>query len=170
MRRTAAWTVVAEADGKVVGFSDLTSDGVLDMLFVHPDFGNHGVGRQLVESVLTGARQRGLSAVATPPVGLPDRCSNGWVLWWMRKTMRTGSGVCGSRTTTCTLISEGAGLFTILGSRSGPYFVRSGCFAPIGVGRFRQRSSAVLSVQRAVFVQWGQVVVRGKPYNQCQTN
>lgn len=64
-RRAAAWTVVAEADGDVVGFSDLTSDGELDMLFVHPVAAGRGFARLLVEAVLGEARQRGLRTVGT---------------------------------------------------------------------------------------------------------
>ncbi len=47
--RLTAHTVVAEAQGEVVGFSDLTDDGELDMLYVHPDHGRHGIARALVE-------------------------------------------------------------------------------------------------------------------------
>ena len=49
----------------MVGFSDLTDDGVLDMLFVHPDAGGQGVARMLVEAVLGEARRRGLARVST---------------------------------------------------------------------------------------------------------
>ena len=64
-RRAAAWTLVAVDGDRVVGFSDLTDDGVLDMLFVHPDAGGRGVARHLVEAVLGEARRRGLTRVVT---------------------------------------------------------------------------------------------------------
>ncbi|GAA3882774.1 GNAT family N-acetyltransferase [Tessaracoccus defluvii] len=64
-RRAAAWTLVAVDGDRVVGFSDLTDDGVLDMLFVHPDVGGQGVARLLVEAVLGEARRRGLTRVVT---------------------------------------------------------------------------------------------------------
>ncbi|MHA6523314.1 GNAT family N-acetyltransferase [Tessaracoccus sp. G1721] len=64
-RRADAWTMVAVAGERVVGFSDLTDDGVLDMLFVHPDAGGQGVARMLVEAVLDEARRRGLTRVVT---------------------------------------------------------------------------------------------------------
>ena len=64
-RRAAAWTMVAVAGERVVGFSDLTDDGVLDMLFVHPDAGGRGVARMLVEAVLNEARRRGHTRVVT---------------------------------------------------------------------------------------------------------
>lgn len=62
-RRAAAWTLVAVDGDRVVGFSDLTDDGVLDMLFVHPDLGGQGVARLLVTAVLAEARRRGLARV-----------------------------------------------------------------------------------------------------------
>ncbi|PIE26170.1 MAG: GNAT family N-acetyltransferase [Micrococcales bacterium] len=62
-RRLAAHTVVAETQGEVAGFSDLTRAGVLDMLYVHPDHAGQGVARALVEEVLGEARSRGLATV-----------------------------------------------------------------------------------------------------------
>jgi putative acetyltransferase len=64
-RRTAARTWVATADGRVVGFSDLVDDGLLDMLFVHPDFGGRGVARLLVGTVKREAARAGLPALRT---------------------------------------------------------------------------------------------------------
>lgn len=64
-RRRSAWTLVGVEGSRVVGFSDLTCDGVLDMLFVHPDVGGRGVARLLVGAVLDEASRRGLSSVVT---------------------------------------------------------------------------------------------------------
>lgn len=64
-RREASWTIVAELDGVVMGFSDLTPDGELDMLFVHPDAGGRGIAHQLVSAVLDEGRQRGLRSIST---------------------------------------------------------------------------------------------------------
>ncbi|MEU4556969.1 GNAT family N-acetyltransferase [Actinoplanes sp. NPDC023936] len=58
-RRSAATTYVACLDGRVVGFSDLTGDGLLDMLFVHPDAGGRGVARALVNHILRAAAAAG---------------------------------------------------------------------------------------------------------------
>ena len=58
-RRSAAHTYVACLDGAVVGFGDLTDDGLLDMLFVHPDAGGRGVARALVTRVLHEAAAAG---------------------------------------------------------------------------------------------------------------
>lgn len=44
-----AW--IAEIDGEPVGFSDLTGDGCLDMMFVHPEFQGLGVASSLLSRV-----------------------------------------------------------------------------------------------------------------------
>jgi len=66
-RRSDATTVVAclgDVAGELVGFAGLVDDGggtgVLDMLYVHPDAGRHGVGRVLVEHVVGTCRDRRL--------------------------------------------------------------------------------------------------------------
>lgn len=64
-RRGAAWTVVAEVDGRVVGFSDLLPDGLVDMLFVHPHAGRRGVARALLDAVEREARARGVTELRT---------------------------------------------------------------------------------------------------------
>lgn len=64
-RRAAATTFVACVDGAVVGFSDVTDAGVLDMLFVHPGAGGRGVARALVERVLREAAAAGHERVVT---------------------------------------------------------------------------------------------------------
>ena len=58
-RRAKAYTYVACTPTGVVGFSDYTEDGVLDMLFVHPRVGGQGVARLLVEKVLSEAAAAG---------------------------------------------------------------------------------------------------------------
>lgn len=63
--RSAAWTLVAECEGSVVGFADLTEAAELDMLFVAASAGGQGVGRRLVAAVLDEARRRGYPAVTT---------------------------------------------------------------------------------------------------------
>jgi len=64
-RRLAAHTFVAEAAGRVAGFADFLDDGLVDMLFVHPDFGRRGIARQLVDTVKREAARAGLSALRT---------------------------------------------------------------------------------------------------------
>lgn len=58
-RRAEATTYVACNEQRIVGFADFTDDGVLDMLFVHPDAGDRGIARALVDRVLREARTAG---------------------------------------------------------------------------------------------------------------
>lgn len=63
-RRAAVTTWVAELDDAVVGFTDLDVEiGYLDMLFVDPGAGRHGVGSALIRQVLDEARAVGLHEV-----------------------------------------------------------------------------------------------------------
>ncbi|GAA1581096.1 GNAT family N-acetyltransferase [Kribbella sancticallisti] len=64
-RRLAAHTFVAVIEERVVGFSDVTDGGLLDMLFVHSDVGGRGVAKALVESVVARARELGLTELHT---------------------------------------------------------------------------------------------------------
>jgi putative acetyltransferase len=63
--RAAARTQLAIIDGHVAGFTDLDDHGYIDMLFVDPDFGRHGVASALLASVVALARQRGTVALTT---------------------------------------------------------------------------------------------------------
>jgi putative acetyltransferase len=64
-RRASAVTFVAVEGDQVVGFSDLRDEGLLDMLFVHPEWVGRGVARTLVERVVQEADKRGVSRVVT---------------------------------------------------------------------------------------------------------
>ncbi len=64
-RRLGAHTFVATIDDRVIGFSDVLPDGLLDMLFVHPEAGGRGVARALVDTVIGKARELGLSRLHT---------------------------------------------------------------------------------------------------------
>ena len=64
-RRVAAHTFVAVVGGHVAGFVDFLDDGLLDMLFVHPDHGRTGVARALVATVRQEARSAGLVTLHT---------------------------------------------------------------------------------------------------------
>src|SRR5215207_1111488 len=64
-RRAAAHTFVVCVDNVVAGFSDFTDDGLLDMLFVHPDHSGRGLARLLVEKIQSEAAARGLTRLVT---------------------------------------------------------------------------------------------------------
>lgn len=64
-RRVVAHTFVAAVDGKIAGFVDVLDDGLLDMLFVHPDFGRRGIARLLVAAAKWEAKSAGLAALRT---------------------------------------------------------------------------------------------------------
>lgn len=51
---------VAEIDGDVAAFADLQPDGYIDLFFVSPHFARRGVGRALMNHLLTTARQRNI--------------------------------------------------------------------------------------------------------------
>jgi putative acetyltransferase len=58
-------TWVAETDDRIAGFSDLESDGHIDLLYVHPDFQRRGVARALLEHIESVARSLRLSRLYT---------------------------------------------------------------------------------------------------------
>lgn len=64
-RRLAKPTFIAERAGEIAGFSDLESDGHIDMLFVSPDHQRQGVATRLINHVIGNAREQGLRAVYT---------------------------------------------------------------------------------------------------------
>ncbi|MDC7742191.1 GNAT family N-acetyltransferase [Rhizobium binxianense] len=58
-----AW--IAEIEGEPVGFSDLTSEGCLDMMFVHPEFQGLGIASRLLSRVEEEALKLGFSQIYT---------------------------------------------------------------------------------------------------------
>lgn len=53
-------------DGSLpIGFTDLTSDGLLDMMFVAPDYQGKGVATLLLATVESAARRQGLQRIFT---------------------------------------------------------------------------------------------------------
>lgn len=64
-RRLTVHTYVATTEKGVVGFSDVTDSGLLDMLFVHPEAGGRGIARALVGAVVGKAGELGLSRLCT---------------------------------------------------------------------------------------------------------
>jgi putative acetyltransferase len=58
-------TYVAEIDGKIVGFSDMTHNGYLDKLYTHKDFQGQGIATALVNKLESVARKISLSEIYT---------------------------------------------------------------------------------------------------------
>lgn len=58
-------TYVAEINGYVVGFSNMTLEGHLDRLYVHKDFQGQGVASALVNKLEMKARELGLHEMDT---------------------------------------------------------------------------------------------------------
>ncbi|OWV75057.1 acetyltransferase [Rhizobium sp. R339] len=64
-RRTSRPAWIAEIGGEPVGFSDLTGDGCLDMMFVHPEFQGVGVATRLLRRVEEEALRLGYGRIYT---------------------------------------------------------------------------------------------------------
>ena len=52
---------VAKLDGLVVGYCDLQTDGLIDHFFCHHEYQGHGIGRKLMNHVLSLAEKRDVS-------------------------------------------------------------------------------------------------------------
>lgn len=63
--REAVNTFVAERDGQVAGFADVSRDGYVDRLFVDPAHGRMGVGSALLRRVEEHAFQRRMRTLTT---------------------------------------------------------------------------------------------------------
>ena len=60
-RLGAQKTLVAEQDGRLIGFIALTPDGHIDLLFVLPEVMGRGVAKKLYDAVISEAERSGLS-------------------------------------------------------------------------------------------------------------
>lgn len=58
-------TFVAEADGKIVGFADISPEGYLDRLYVHKEYQARFVALKLFRSIEQAARELGLNKITT---------------------------------------------------------------------------------------------------------
>ncbi|MBK8461936.1 MAG: GNAT family N-acetyltransferase [Nigerium sp.] len=61
--RASRPTIVAVADGEVIGFSDVNAEGYLHMLFVSPRFGRRGVATRLLAEVESRACAAGVGSL-----------------------------------------------------------------------------------------------------------
>lgn len=62
-------TVVAQQDGKIVGFGDMDETGYLDRLYVHMDYQRRGVATAICDALESGSR----SAVFTTHASITAR-------------------------------------------------------------------------------------------------
>jgi len=58
-------TFVAEIDGKIVGFADLTQKGYLDRLYIHKDYQGRFISLHLMKHIEQATRKLGLSKITT---------------------------------------------------------------------------------------------------------
>lgn len=64
-RRASRPTWIAQNVDVAIGFSDLETDGHLDMMFVRPDYQGRGAASLLLEKVEAKARKQGLERIFT---------------------------------------------------------------------------------------------------------
>jgi putative acetyltransferase len=58
-RLRAGGVFVADVDGRIAGFVRVEDDGLVDLLYVHPDHERRGTGRELLEVGCSWALDRG---------------------------------------------------------------------------------------------------------------
>ena len=58
-------TFVAEIDGIIVGFADITHEGYLDHLFIHKNYQGRFIAVRLLRAIEQAARELGLSKITT---------------------------------------------------------------------------------------------------------
>jgi putative acetyltransferase len=65
LRRAASTTLVAEIDGRVIAFTDVSDTGYIDMMFVSPDVGRRGVATALLAELRAFAQSRNVRELTT---------------------------------------------------------------------------------------------------------
>jgi putative acetyltransferase len=58
-------TLVAELNGVIVGFADMTRDGHLDHMYVHKDYQGCGASYALIKNIERKARELGITKITT---------------------------------------------------------------------------------------------------------
>ncbi len=82
-------TLVAEADGVIVGFADMTESGYLDRLYVHRDFQRQGVATALCDALERGCAAPLLTTHASV-TARPFFESRGWRAVRQQTVLRQG--------------------------------------------------------------------------------
>ena len=60
-----SYAYVADLDGKILGFSNLTHEGYLHRFYVHKNFQNQGIGSRLLDAIETKAKILDLKQIHT---------------------------------------------------------------------------------------------------------
>ncbi|MDL2399356.1 GNAT family N-acetyltransferase [Rhizobium mayense] len=64
-RRSSRPAWIVQSGIVPIGFADLVPDGLLDMMFVHPDYKGMGAASLLLKAIETEARKQGLGRIFT---------------------------------------------------------------------------------------------------------
>ena len=62
---TENYSLIAVENGVIVGFSDLSSEGLLNMFYVHKDYQGRGIGKALLNKIFTYAKHQNISVITT---------------------------------------------------------------------------------------------------------
>ena len=83
---------IAEEDGEVLGFAELSPEGVVDMLFVHKDHQGRGIASALLAALEAEAREAGFDLLTTQAsrVAKPFFLGRGFTLLAAQKVERGG--------------------------------------------------------------------------------
>lgn len=82
---------VADRDGKIVGFCNLTDSAILHRFYVHKDFQGMGIGRKILEQVEKKGVELGFKEMNTEAsiTAKPFFIANGWeLISEQKKTLR----------------------------------------------------------------------------------
>ena len=91
-RLGSARSVVAERNGKVLGFMSLTPEGLIDLAFVAPEAMGAGIGRRLYEAIERTARNEAMERLFTDAslVARPFFARQGFALVRQQTVTRRG--------------------------------------------------------------------------------
>jgi putative acetyltransferase len=75
-----SFAYVADLDGLIVGFANLTNDGYLNRFYIHKDFQNQGIGTLLLNALETKAKALNLNKITTEAsiTAKPFFLAKGW--------------------------------------------------------------------------------------------
>ncbi len=54
---------IAEGEGRILGYADLQSDGLIDHFFCHHEYQGKGIGRLLMENIFQQATHQGITVL-----------------------------------------------------------------------------------------------------------